>query len=344
MRSSSSRSAERRRAPRALSLIEVMVSQVIALVVISAVMSLVVGLVQKLNAEVAVSDAQVRLRQVTHLMLRDTQGVGSTTDSSVGDIAIVADGGASAADSFTLFKRDESVCGGGLEVSRTPGNVLKLNDIDTDPGTATSMSCPVGLETCPKSDIDGRTVLLLGKTSVQVTGHSANSSSCQFNLPTGQQRTDLFDSYNTRHGTSINNVSGLLDAIVPTHVLFGSGFIYRLSGTTLQRSTNNGATFVNILDNVADLQVERVYYDASPDTAKGLHFAQTSSGAALPAGFTEDEFLGLRIGIMTFATAKGDISVPPPSSFSNRDHTTAPTNRRYRSSFVFAASRNRSGA
>ena len=63
--------ADRRRllaAPRGVSLIEVMVSQVIALFVIAGIMSLVVAMIRKLNSELSVADAQIHLRQASHLL------------------------------------------------------------------------------------------------------------------------------------------------------------------------------------------------------------------------------------------------------------------------------------
>ncbi|HEY1098125.1 MAG TPA: hypothetical protein VGF99_04325, partial [Myxococcota bacterium] len=62
-----------------------------------------------------------------------------------------------------------------------------------------------------------------------------------------------------------------------------------------------------------------------------------------PTGVVEEDFIGLRIGIVTFARTQDGLLVPPPSTFSNRTLTGA-KGYRYRSSFIFAASRNRSGA
>ena len=64
MRSFCRRSAERPFALRArgLTLIEVMVSQVIGLIIITGMTSLISAMVKKLNAETNVSDAQVKLR------------------------------------------------------------------------------------------------------------------------------------------------------------------------------------------------------------------------------------------------------------------------------------------
>ena len=47
-----------------------------------------------------------------------------------------------------------------------------------------------------------------------------------------------------------------------------------------------------------------------------------------------------QIGLLTFAKAKDDMTSPAPPLFGNRNLTSVPVDRRYRSSFVFAAARN----
>ena len=343
-----------KRQHRALSLIEVMVSQVIGLIVITGIMALVVAMVRKLNSELSVADAQVHLRQATHLLLRDTQGVGGEVSIS-GDVVTVLDGGTAGADGFTIFKRDESVCGGLLTVAAKPaapgaaptthdGVTINIADVDTNLTSGITNVCPFTLSVCPTSELAGRAVLMTGAArSVQMTGHTVNASSCKINFPGGQQSADLISSYNTRYGTNLNNISGVLDDIGPLAILVGSSFSYRLLATTLQRSTDNGLTFQDVLDNVFDLQVERVYLDDDEDTNLGLLNFVGSTGVALPAGYDEAEFLGLRIGIITFASARADLAVAPPASSSNRNLTSAPGGRRYRASDIFAASRNRTG-
>jgi hypothetical protein len=327
---------------RGLSLIEVMVSQVIAIVVIAGMMSLVVAMIRKLDSEASVADAQIHLRQVSHLMLRDTQGVGGEISTS-GDMVFITDGGASAADQLAIFRRDESICGGLLGVDGANGVTLDIDGVD-DPGTAaTTVVCPIGLAACPESELEGRMLVVAGTTrSIAMTGHNAVSSpgACKINYPPGQQQTDVVAAFNARYGTSVRNMNELMGAMQPISVLIGSSFTYRLNGTTLQRSTSNG-TFEDILDNVFDFQIEQVYFDDDA-TNLGTTYVRATTGTALPEGFESDEFIGLRIGIVTFAPARADLEVKPPAQMSNRDLSGAPGKRRYRASFVLAASRNRS--
>ena len=321
-----------------MSLLEVMISQTMALIVISAMLSLVVSMVKRMQSETAASDAQVRLRQATHLLLRDTQGIGGSSGAS-GDLVFIVDGGTGAADEFTIFKRDESVCGGGLSLTGTSGVNIDFAKVDIDPTAGVNLKCPVELPTCPASELAGRSAQLVGPSrSIAMTGHSANGSSCKLNFPTGKQAGDVVGAYNQRFGASKSNISGVLSEIGPTEVLFGSSFTYRVRNTTLQRATD-GVTFVDVLTNVFDLQVLRVYAKNDGTTVD----VALATGSALPPGVAEGDFLGLRLGLVTFARTQDGMSVAPPSTFGNRT-LTGVVGLRYRASFVFAASRNRSGA
>ena len=326
-----------RRARHGMSLVEVMVSQTIALVVITAMMSLVVAMVKRMQSETAASDAQVRLRQASHLLLRDTQGIGGSSSSS-GDLVFIVDGGSGAADEFTIFKRDESVCGGGLELTGIAGVNIAFTTVDIDPTSGVNEQCPVDRPLCPASELAGRTAQVVGPfKSIAMTGHTATASSCMLNFPKGQQATDVVASYNARFGASMTAISQVLGEIGPTQVLFGSSFTYRVRNNTLQRSTDR-VEFIDVLTNVFDLQVLRVYATAAGTTVD----VPVSTGAALPAGITEEKFLGLRLGLVTFAATQDGMAVAPPSTFGNRT-LVGTAGFRYRASFVFAASRNRSG-
>lgn len=324
---------------RGLTLIEVMVSQAIALVVISAMMAIVVAMVNKLQAEVAVSDAQVRLRQVSHLLLRDTQGVGASSGSSAGDFIAIFDGGNNAPDSFTLFRRDESICGGGIGVDTSIANNGKPNSHDgVNLYPDATNGCPFALPTCPRDELNGRSLFVLGKKgSAMMVGH--NAKTCKITYPTGKQAKDIVDRYNAQTGTSANNINQMFDEMGPIQILAGSGFTYRLdqARNVLQRSTDDGATFIDILDGVFDLQVERVFQTAGEPVFR-------SEGEALPAGVSNENFIGLRIGLVTFSRSADGLNVPPPAKLANRDLSAAPQNRRYRASFVVTAARNREGA
>lgn len=329
---------------RALTLVEVMVSQTIAIVVISAMMAVVVAMVNKLQAEVAVSDAQVNLRQVSHLLIRDTQGVGSSTGATAGDFITIADGGTGAADTLTIFRRDESICGGSLPVVDNSGNNLNVQKIG--PGA----TCPfdnVNVSFCDDDDLIGRTLMVLGIDGkvAMMTGHnaSAQGNGCKIVYPTGQQAGDVVAAYNSIYDPDVSNINQMFgpvpNGLGPIQILSGTGFTYRLDAArnVLQRSTNLGANFVDILEGVYDFQVQRVYQDG--DTT---HFL--NEGAPLPAGVVKEEFVGLRLGLITFGRSVDGLDIPPPASLANRTHTAAPKNRRYRASFVVTAARNRNGA
>lgn len=321
---------------RGLSLIEVMVSQSIAIVVISAMMAIVVAMVNKLQSEVAVSDANVALRQVSHLLLRDTQGIGSSSGATAGDFILIGDGGSTGPDTFTIFRRDESICGGSLPVKDSNGVVLRLDDVGNPP------TCPFKFPaSCDPGEVEDRTLMVLGKTgqAVMMTANTANAASCGVNYPNGKQAGDVLAVYNATYDPDVGNINNLFNQMVPIQILAGSGFTYRLDSkrNVLQRSTNGGVSFTDILDGVFDLQVQRVFQKDST-----THFI--SEGQALPADVTRDDFIGLRIGLVTFGRAVDGLNVPPPARFANRDLSSAPKNRRYRASFILTAARNRSGA
>jgi hypothetical protein len=358
-------SADRR---RGLSLIEVMVSQSIAIVVISAMMAIVVAMVNKLQSEVAVSDAQVNLRQVSHLLIRDTQGLGSSAGATAGDFILIRDGGTNGSDTFTVFRRDESICGGSLPVSpptqsngqggggggggggSNQGNNLVIERAGPPTAQEPAGTCPfdnLNRAFCNADEITDRDLMVLGADgqAVMMKGHTTKSSNglCAIGYPTGQQGSDIVGNFNQATGRNVSNINQLFgpvpDGLGPIQVLSGNGFTYRLdtARNVLQRSTDFGGTFRDILEGVFDLQVERVYQ-------RGTDTFFLDEGQAFPAGVTRDDFIGLRIGLVTFGRAVDGLNVPPPAEFANRDRTGAPKNRRYRASFILTAARNRSGA
>lgn len=336
---------------RGLTLIEVMISQTIAIVVISAMMAVVVAMVNKLQSEVATSDANVNLRQVSHLLLRDTQGIGSSAGSTAGDFIIIRDGGVNAADSFTIFRRDESICGGSLPLTGTFGVNLQVDE-NAGPATPadTNGTCPFAAGNsafCSAAELSDADLMVLGLDgkAVMMTGHNAQSTTCRIGFPPGQQGSDVVAAYNALYDPDVSNINQVFGAgaLNPVQLLSGSGFTYRLdaSRNVLQRSTDFGRNFRDILDGVFDLQVQRVFVNVG-----GRCFL--SEGAPLCPGFTTDDFIGLRIGLVTFARAMDLLSVPPPVDsgglFANRNLTSVPGNRRYRGTFILTAARNRSGA
>jgi len=322
-----------------------MVSQSIAIVVISAMMAIVVAMVNKLQAEVATSDAQVNLRQVSHLLIRDTQGIGSSSGATAGDFIIIADGGSNGADTFTIFRRDESICGGSLPVTAdNSGNNLNVEKVG--PGG----TCPFDVNNaafCDPGEIIERELMVLGieGKAIMMTGHQATAqgNACKINYPTGQQAGDVVAAYNAQYDPNVANINQLFgpspNGLGPIQILSGNGFTYRLDAArnVLQRSTDFGKSFRDILEGVMDLQVQRVF-----QKDETTHFI--NEGQALPAGVTRDDFVGLRIGLVTFARAVDGLNVPPPATFANRNLANAPKSRRYRASFILTAARNRTGA
>lgn len=186
--------------------------------------------------------------------------------------------------------------------------------------------------------------------AVMLTGHRAQAGAgqCGIQYPAGQPGKDAVDLYNKAYGQSVSDIDQLFGTISdgglgPVQVLFGNGFTYRVDAarSVLQRSTDFGRTFRDVLEGVYDLQVERVFVNTD-----GSCFV--SEGDALCAGFTDDDYIGLRIGLVTFARAVDGLNIPPPvdadGEFSNRKLASAPKNRRYRGTFILTAARNRSGS
>ena len=336
--------AERARVVRGMTLLEVMVSQTIALILIAALTSLVVMMVTRLSSETNVSDAQVRLRQASHAILRDSQGIGGELSQS-GDLVIVEEGdGLGGSDAFTLFKRDESVCGGSVGITSTAG-VTSTVAFRGSPSV-----CPIGLTGCSATDIDSHRLVVIGASrSIDVSGHLANALSCKLVLPSGVDATQAVTAYNSKYGTAHATLTQVLTEIGPVAFAFGTSFRYEIAGTTaapvLQRSVN-GAASALIADNIADLQVER-WYDIDGDgvVAAGEVVSSDTLTGSLPPGANSDNFLGLHIGLLAFGKAASDgFVVPPPTMFSNHSTAALPGMRRYRGSFITAAARNRSGS
>lgn len=328
---------------RAASLIEVMVSQAIAVTLIAGLSSLVVAMVKKMHAETAVSDSQGRLRQASHLLLRDLQGIGGgslASATSTGGFVRVVDGGANAPDELEVFRRDESICGGSLTVAMASGTNVTANTT----GVATG-GCPFFPTNtiCVESDFETRQVVVIGASSpfranmVAANAHS-NEAQCLINFPAGSQPSG----------------SPSISSLAPTNILFGTSFYYKIDSTDSQhpklvRRIGSGP-FTVVADDVYDLQVERIYDFANPGvidqtsptdaTDEVVTATCSDSSCALPTGAADSNFTGINVGLVAFARAADGREQPPPSTFSNRTHSSAPTGRRYRASVVFASARN----
>ena len=338
---------------RALSLIEVMSSQVIVIILITGLVGLLTAMTKKINSETNASDAQVRLRQASHLLLRDTQGIGGDA-ALAGDLVAVTDNVTNAAtadvgtDVLTVFKRDESVCNGGMGVTFASGSRVSVN------GT-----CPIAGAGCSVSELSSRRVALKnGGKALELTPVTPASSPCSIDFA-GSVNAAAVAAYNTSYKTACE--TGTTDAspttgscattaaaianLQPTQALVGSSFTYRVRNQKLERSLNGGA-FEVVLDDVLDLQVERIF-DSDGDGAieavneRGEVEIVTASTGAEPTSATPATFLGLRIGIVTFGRAPEGMEMRPPTLLSNHNLSGAPTGYRYRGTFVFAAARNR---
>lgn len=357
-------SAER---ARAVSLIEVMVSQVIVMVLIAGLVSLVAVLVKKMNAEANTSDAQVRLRQATHLLLRDTQGLGGDA-SDAGDLITVVDASTDATvadlgtDIITLFKRDESVCGGALAATQNGSSInLTVEQVTISPNPP---ACPIsaGVGPCSADELMSHSfVLKRGVRSVRVRPQTV--AGCVINLLADPDADERYNSI-VKDGCegpgpdgspttgSCADLSEVIDDIqngtAPFEVLIGNTFTYSVLNSRLRRGLNDGAA-EDVLDNVLDLQVERIFDEngdgivQNPNLA-GVNETVTVSTGLEPLEIRPEAFLGIRLGVVTFGRAAGDgLEVRPPTLFSNHSLAAAPTGRRYRSSFIFSAARNRAG-
>lgn len=329
---------------RGFSLVEVMVSQVIALIVISGSLSLVVPLLRNFGEQEGAVEAQIRLREVSHVILRDVQGIGGGDGRAGSLFTLVADGGAFGSDQMRIFKRAQGLCTGqidpgSLAVRGSPGVNLTVQLDGTSADLhAVDDECPMRvLSNCSEALLADHEVLVSGPGGAAAMRiSSVNASSCRIQLNPNANPNVVAD-YNRTHGTSIANINQLFDAIAtPASLIIGSTFEYRVVAETLERSVDGGP-FKSILPGVHDLQVVRAF-DVDND---GLVSAGEWDETGTLVGATPFNFFGAKVGIVTFGGARAGVENRPPVKFGNRNLTAAPVDRRYRSSFIFAAARNR---
>ena len=102
-----------------------------------------------------------------------------------------------------------------------------------------------------------------------------------------------------------------------------------------------------MLDSVYDLEIMRGF-DLNGDGIVATNEFQTDPGfaaayTAAGAGAATAPFVGLKIGLVTFSKSPDGLLIKPPALFANRNLSGVPATpaRRYRSSFIIAAARNR---
>jgi prepilin-type N-terminal cleavage/methylation domain-containing protein len=335
------------RKQRAFTLLELMVASSITLIVLTAATSLMLYMVSTVNKENRMSDTQIKLREVSNLLLRDMQGISGET-GNIGDLVFVVDGGAAAADELTVFRRDESVCAGQLTGLKKSTNSFLV----------AGATCPFLSSTCTPAEVATRQfVVSTGGKIFQPKTPTAVTSSCLLSFAAGGAADLGIVQYNAQFDVSKNTAEevytdmGLVNETSTVNLTVGTTFRYKLNHTTktLQRSMNGGA-FVDVMDGIYDFQVERIfdangngdYQDSTGFEANEVVRATSGTPLAGTVTYAKD-FLGLRVGIMVVSPSTQDMLAPPPTTFSNRNHASAPAGR-YRATFILAAARNREGA
>jgi Tfp pilus assembly protein PilW len=341
---SSSRRSDRRGAARGITLLEVVCAQAIVLIVIAGMLSLFVPLMRHFNDEEGLVDARIKLREATDLFSRDVQSIGGA-DGRAGYLFVrLSDGGATAPDSFRVFKRLQGVCTG----STDPGALIAADPFSTD--TAMQLvagACPIAATgNCTPAILVGRKLLLRGpRRSIPLLVTSADPITCHIGFGDAASNAAVVTEYNTITGTALTSITDVLsDVLSPADyaagkrgiVVVGSTFEYRVQAEALERSVNGGP-FTPILSGVYDLQVVNAY-DANGDQVIS---ANELDDAGPVVGASPESFFGAQIGVITFGAARAGLNVPPPATFGNRTLTSPPGGRRYRTTTVFTAARNR---
>ncbi len=322
---------------RGYTLIELVVSQAIALVLATGLIAFVTNITRKVHTEVAVADADSHLREASLLLLRDMQGLGSG-NGRVGNLVTVSDGGIANADTLTSFQRDEALCNGGLSGIQGAARRIDINVI--------SGLCPVstGASVCSAAEIQSRHTMLVGASSRALSATpsvvAGAGSGCSITYD-ATANAPFVTQYNARYpgrcGSSCADVGAVITDLGPSvQIMLGSNYVYRIVAETLERSVDT-RPFSAVMDGVFDLQVERVY-DINNDGVID-ELTEVERGT-VPVGANSANFLGVRTGLITFGRVRDGMDIRP-QALSNRIITSAPTGRRYRSSIVLATARNR---
>lgn len=325
--------------PRGMSLIELLTSQVIVAIIAAGMFAVIGGLTRSYHSEYGASEAQVRLREASHVLLRTLQGIGGA-DGRAGDLVYTTDGGATAPDSLTVFRADFGTCGGVQSVDAVDGVNLRL--VQTDLDGDGYVDCPIDhLVGCSATELEGKVVMVEGTSrSAQLLLTNVNTSPCQLTFNSGALQGLLVGAYNAHFGAAATNVNDVFaDLSSVQAVRMGSTFTFTVDPHTdrLMRSINGQAP-EGILDGVYDLQVVTAH-DLPPGDGV-IDAGEWNVNGAL-SGATPDNFYGVRVGLVTYGESRDGIEKELPPSFGNRTLIGAPGGRRYRTSWIFAAARNR---
>lgn len=349
---------------RGFSLLEVLIAQVIAFIVMAGVCAMIAAFIKSYHATDGTVQAQVRMRQITHVLLRDLQAVGGS-DGSAGELVVVEDGGTSGPDSIDIFKKNE-LCAG-LQIVEINNTQIQFGRTDGNTCDATFFDSK-----CPASNIEY--IALKGKDtgdSVRITG-SLNQTNCLFsfnnNLAYNKEAAKRLEASNPGAFSPSDDMREALTFLVgdPSvecngtitykcpFMYVGNRYRYSVANEQLFRQKNSEAPKI-ILDSVYDLQVAQAFdldgdgvicdnpTSCSPYEYAGRTVGQTADPAALSPVGTARNFLGVEVIVVTYARAKDNISHWPPNSLFNRTYSMTPDEkaRRYRWNKMFMAARNR---
>jgi len=327
---------------RGFTLVELIVSQVIVGIIAAGVFGLIAAQTQSFHSNWSATEAQVRLREATHLMLRDAQGLGDVSQGA-GEMIGFVDGGSGDADELFVYRNDVALCQGGLGVDTVAGDTLQLTLVDYDlDGTD---DCPIddAATNCPSAELVGSSALVIGDGPLAehavllVTAANAGTCSVTFADGANGNYKQFFD---VAHPDlpSQSSVSDVIAAVGSvTGVSFGNRMHFYVNAPreNLMRMVNAQAETV-VVEGIRDLQVQAAHDVDNNDVIANTEWRST----ATLTDATAFNFRAMRIGLMAFANSKRSIEVAPPNIFGNRDHSAAPGGRRYRQSFVIAAARN----
>jgi hypothetical protein len=326
-----------------------MISQAIMIVLLTGLIGLVVALIRALHANSGQSDAQIRLRQASHLFLRDLQGLGGDVGARAADIVTVIDGGTTGPDQLSIFKRDSTVCNGEVAVDGVPAPTLTLKATPGPPPV-----CPIlAAGPCSEAGLVGQRVIVRGKQrSIVLVVDAVDAAACKLTFGAGGANATAVAKYIADHPTpvvtSLATVLTSLGGLANTSsVLFGTSLDYRIEDTRLQRRVNSISPtgFQNVLFDTVDMQIARGF-DLNRNGALDANELEHEPGftaalaAAGGAGANASNFMGVQISLMTSAKASDGVIAPPPLVFGNHVLGTQSSDKRYRWSSIFAAARN----